>query len=288
MFSEHEQEPLGLEYSATTGHWESMFATEVSLPEVVTHAKQWHAKPHSLCWEAAHLAMVHHGPALLWPGLGASRPRSTRKPRGHPGPDTSSLSQAFRVQPFSVVLQTETRTYEPSSHWFPRVTLSVPWPSCPLKHFSCQNGPASPWNAKSCKENCSHPNNKKKSDHPQNYNREPIGEVGITGQQSGWISGQTPPGAKGQSTNFPRAELRREKTAMAGHVDFSQEFPWVPPSVRAYHRREWPLGKRIPRQTACQDEQGDTSSNRNRVLKTTKLGQRDISKEHRSQAQRTP
>lgn len=93
-----------------------------------------------------------------------------------------------------------------------------------FKHFSCQNGPASPWNAKSYKENCSHPNNKKKSDHPQNYNREPIGGESQGNNQAG-ISGQTPPGAKGQSTNFPRAEPVEEKTAMAGHVDFSQEFP---------------------------------------------------------------
>ena len=32
--------PLGLEHSATTEHLELMFATDVSPPEAVTHAKQ--------------------------------------------------------------------------------------------------------------------------------------------------------------------------------------------------------------------------------------------------------
>ena len=40
LFSEHKQEPLGLEHSATTEHLELMFATDVSPPEAVTHAKQ--------------------------------------------------------------------------------------------------------------------------------------------------------------------------------------------------------------------------------------------------------
>ena len=206
-----------------------------------------------------------HGPP--WASFTLAWPRSPDQDQGGPQVTLDQISSLSPASGSSLSLLDsilETRTYRPSSQWFPSVTLSFPRPSCPLKQPPHQNGPASPWNVKSCKENGSHPKHKKS---------QIIHRITTLNSWERWDhrattrldsqDRQTPLGEKGQSAGFPRAEHRGK--------GLPQKAGGFQPGVSEC-RRVWGLTARAPqmngapRQTAWSEgeEQGHTCSDRNR------------------------